>query len=45
MPRFINILLLGDMRVGKTSIMEKFVKNEFNLDYDPTMCIYHVDYH
>lgn len=32
-----NILLLGDARVGKSSILRRFIYNQFEEDYTPTI--------
>lgn len=32
-----NILLLGDTRVGKSSILRRFMDNQFDEDYTPTI--------
>ena len=32
-----KLMLLGEIGVGKTSLIRRFVLNEFNFDYRPTM--------
>lgn len=34
-----KIIILGDVAVGKTSIMNRFVDNNFNLNYHCTICV------
>jgi len=37
-----KIVFVGDVSVGKTSIMNRFFENKYHSDYDPTIG---VDYH
>ena len=38
-PRIIKIVLLGDVKVGKTSICNSFVKSDFKEEYLPTIAL------
>ena len=33
----IKVILLGDASVGKTSLLNKYIKNEFSLNYKATI--------
>ena len=33
---FVKVVVVGDSQVGKTSILKKVLKDEFNEDYTPT---------
>jgi len=38
-PELIKIVLVGGARVGKTNLISKFIKDEFNPSYLPTIGI------
>lgn len=39
-----KILVVGDSGCGKTSIIRRYVKNEFSTEYTSTVCLQHKIY-